>query len=196
MLAACRGLLAERGPFLRRRPPSLPGTMLAGRALGFLAFPRRWRRALFLALFFAINLIGTHVLVSGERRNGRPSPTFSSVGLLFGMVPRPRRVKAPRDKGNTPSMVKPRPTLNEIPRSPRLCVLQRLDRFPGARRAGCGPARGGLMARKGVGSVTFFGLRRTLGPQQPAPRSDWSPGSPLPLAFFPFHRVGSPTDWP
>ena len=35
---------------------------------------------------FAINLIGTHVLVSGERPEWATVLTFSSVGLLLGMV--------------------------------------------------------------------------------------------------------------
>ena len=85
MLGRVPSLLAEREVLPASTSTLSLGTILAGAALGFLAVPAVGGSA-FVGLLFAINLIGTHVLVSGERAEWATVLTFSSVGLLLGMV--------------------------------------------------------------------------------------------------------------
>ena len=84
-LAACRASSPSARSFPASTSTLSLGTILAGAALGFLAVPAVGGSA-FVGLLFAINLIGTHVLVSGERPEWATVLTFSSVGLLLGMV--------------------------------------------------------------------------------------------------------------
>ena len=85
MLGRVPSLLAEREVLPASTSTLSLGTILAGAALGFLAVPAVGGSA-FVGLLFAINLIGTHVLVSGERPEWATVLMFSSVGLLLGMV--------------------------------------------------------------------------------------------------------------
>ena len=85
MLGRVPSILAEREVLPASTSTLSLGTIVAGAALGFIAVPAVGGSAL-VGLLFAINLIGTHVLLTGERSEWATVLTFSTVGLLFGLV--------------------------------------------------------------------------------------------------------------
>ncbi|DAC35794.1 MAG TPA: hypothetical protein D7I05_00995, partial [Candidatus Poseidoniales archaeon] len=85
MLGRVPSLLAEREVIPASSSTLSLGTILAGAALGFLLVPAIGGNAL-LGLLFAINIIGTHVLLDSKRAEWATILAFSSIGLLFGMV--------------------------------------------------------------------------------------------------------------
>ncbi|MGB1623942.1 MAG: hypothetical protein ACPHCZ_04500, partial [Candidatus Poseidoniaceae archaeon] len=85
MLGRVPSILAEREVLPASTSTLSLGTIVAGAALGFIAVPAVGGSAL-VGLLFAINLIGTHVLLTGERSEWATVLTFSTLGLLFGLV--------------------------------------------------------------------------------------------------------------
>jgi asparagine N-glycosylation enzyme membrane subunit Stt3 len=85
MLGRVPSLLAEREVIPASSSTLSLGTILAGAALGFLLVPAIGGNAL-VGLLFAVNIIGTHVLLDSKRAEWATILAFSSIGLLFGMV--------------------------------------------------------------------------------------------------------------
>ena len=195
MLGRVPSLLAEREVLPASTSTLSLGTILAGAALGFLAVPAVGGSA-FVGLLFAINLIGTHVLVSGERPEWATVLTFSSVGLLFGMV-------AAATAGDSGLVTKEytfegqtAPTLNEYREALAFVFFNVWIMFSVLGALVAVLARARLTSPARVGSVTFR-TSTDLGPQQPAPSGRAARmGHRSRLSLLSSTRWSCTTDWP